>query len=121
VLETSFRLGIAPVCGAFATPINRRFRGFWTKADDAFAQEWYYPHADAMRANPPFSRLEEVVAKAFREGCLMLVVAPDWTGTGYPWCSAVSALFPKKWYFPEGRAVFLRGGTVLMPGPLWRT
>jgi len=34
--------------------------------------------AGPLWANPPFSRLEEVVAKAAREGCLMLIIAPGW-------------------------------------------
>jgi len=52
---------------------------------------------------PPFSRLNEVVTKASREGCLMLVVAPEWSGPGYPWWTALCALCPKRWCFPEGR------------------
>jgi len=38
---------------------------------------------------PPFSRLEEVLAKASREGCLMLVVAPEWTNPEYLWWSTL--------------------------------
>jgi len=49
---------------AFATPTNRRFSAFWTKGEDAFAQAWDYPTARALWANPPFSRLDEVVTKA---------------------------------------------------------
>jgi len=60
---------------AWTSPTNRRFPTFWTKAEDAFAQAWDYPSAVALRANPPFSHLDEVVTKASREGCLMLVVA----------------------------------------------
>jgi len=41
--------------------------------------------------------------------------------SGYPWSSALCALRPKKWCFPDSRAVYLRGGTNLMPAPRWRT
>jgi len=78
VAEACDRLGIAPVRDAFATPTNRRFSAFWTKEEDAFAQAWDYSSAGALWANPPFSRLDEVVTKASREGCLMLVLAPEW-------------------------------------------
>jgi len=61
------------------------------------------------------------VAKASRESILMLVVAPEWTGHGYQWWSDLCALCPKKWCLPEGRPVYLRGGTVLMPAPRWKT
>jgi len=37
VLEAFSRLDIAPTQDAFATPNNRRFPAFWSKADDAFA------------------------------------------------------------------------------------
>jgi len=68
------------------------------------------PRPCRLWANPPFGRLEEVVAKASRESCLMLVVVFEWSGSGDPWWSAVCAICPKKWCFPDGRAVYLRGG-----------
>jgi len=88
---------------AFATPTNRRFPAFWSKAENAFAQSWDHPSAGALWANPPFSRLDEVGTKAAREGCLMLVVAPEWSG--YPWWTALCALCPRRWRFPDGRPV----------------
>jgi len=95
----------------------RRFSAFWTKAQDAFAQPWDYPCAGALWANPPFSRLDEVVPKASREGCLMLIVDPEWSGPGCPWWAPLCALCPRRWCFPEGRPVYLRGGTDLVPDP----
>jgi len=121
VQEACSRLGIAPVREAFTTPTNRRFPAFLTKADDAFAQAWGYPSAGALWANHPFSRLDEVVTKASREGCLMLVVALEWSGPGYLWWMALCALCPRRWCFPGGRPVYLRGGTDLVPAPRWRT
>jgi len=121
VQEACYRLGIAPVRDAFATPNNRRLPAFWTKAEDAFSQAWDYPGAGALWARSPFSRLDEVVTKASRQGCLMLVIAPEWSGPGYPWWKALCALCPKRWCFPEGRPVYLRGGTDLVPAPRWRT
>jgi len=38
VQEACSRLGIAPVRDAFATPTNRRFPAFWSKAEKAFTQ-----------------------------------------------------------------------------------
>ena len=51
----------------------------------------------------------------------MLIVAPEWGGPGYPWWAALCALCPRRWCFPEGRPVYLCGGTELMPAPRWRT
>jgi len=45
----------------------------------------------------------------------MLVVAPGWSGPGYPWFTALCTFCPKKWCFPEGRPVYLRGGRDLVP------
>jgi len=120
VREACSRLGIAPVRDVFATASNCRSPAFWSKAEDAFAQAWDYPSAGPLWPNPPFSRLDEVVTKASREGSLMLVVAPEWGGPGYPWLAALCALCPRRWCFPEGRPVYLRGGTELMPAPRWR-
>jgi len=40
LLEACARLGIVPLSNDFATPTNRCFPAFWTKAEDAFAQAW---------------------------------------------------------------------------------
>jgi len=117
VREACSRLGIAPVRDAFDTATNRRLPAFWSKAEDAFAQAWDYPSAGPLWANPPFSRLDEVVTKASQEGSLVLIVAPEWGGPGYPWWAALCALCPRRWCFPDGRPVYLRGGTELMPAP----
>jgi len=121
VREACSRLGIAPVRDAFATATNCRFPAFWSKAEGAFAQAWDYPSAGPLWANPPFSGLDEVKTKASREGSLMLVVAPECGGPGYPWWAALCALCPRRWNFPDGRPVYLRGGTERMPSPRWRT
>jgi len=85
VAEACGRLGISPVRDAFATPVNHRFSAYWTREDDAFAQPWDYATAGPLWANPPFSRLEEVVAKEARKGSLMLIIAPEWPGFLYLW------------------------------------
>jgi len=105
VAEACGRLCISPVRDAFAKPANHRFAAYWTKEDDAFAQPWDYALAGSLWGNPPFSRMEEVVAKAALEGCHMLVIAPGWTGPKYPWWASL----------------YLREGSDLMPAPKWRT
>jgi len=106
---------------AFATPANHRFPAYWTREDDAFAQLWDYATAGPLWANAPFSRMGEVVAKAAREGCLMLIIAPEWPGPQYPWWTLLCALCRRRWQLPQDRPLYLRGGTDLMPAPRWRT
>jgi len=103
-------LGHSPVRDAFATPANHRFQAYWTRADDAFAQPWDYATTGPLWANSPLSRLEKEVAKAAWEGCLMLIIAPEWPGPQYPWWAALCALCPKRWQLPQDRPVYLRGG-----------
>jgi len=57
------RLGISSVRDAFATPATQCSPAFWTREDDAVAQPWDYATAGPLWSNPPFSRLEEVVAR----------------------------------------------------------
>jgi len=121
VAEACDRLGISPVRDAFAMPANHRFPAYWTMEDDAFAQSWDYATAGPLWANAPFSRLEEVVAKAALEGFLMLIIAPEWPGTQYPCWAALCALCPRRWQLPQDRPPYLQGGTDLMPAPRWRT
>jgi len=80
-------LEISPASDAFATPANHRFPAYWTREDDAFAQQWDYATASPLWANPPFSRLEDMVAKAAREGSLTLIVAPAACTRGGPRCA----------------------------------
>jgi len=80
VEEACGRLGNSPVRDAFAKPANPRFHACWTREDDAFAHSWDYATADPLWANPLFSRMQEVVEKAARDGCLMLIIAPEWPG-----------------------------------------
>jgi len=98
------RLGISPVRDVFATPANHRFPS-QAREDDAFAQPWDYAAARSLWANPPFSRLEGVLAKAAREGCHMLVIAPEWPGPPYPWLASLCALCPSRWCLPQGRPI----------------
>jgi len=51
-----------------------------------------YATAGPHWANPPFTRLKEVVAKAAREGCLMLIIVQEWPGPQYLWWTALCAL-----------------------------
>jgi len=104
---------------AFATPANQRFPAYWTKEDDAFAQPWDYATAGPLWANPPFSRLEVVLAKAARERSLMLIIALEWPGTQYPWWTTLCAVCPRRWQLPQDRPLYLRVGTDLMPAPRW--
>jgi len=76
--------------------------------------------AGTLWANP-FSRFEEVVAKAEREGCLMLIIAPEWPGPQYPLWAALCALCPNRWQLPQDRPLYLRGVTDLIPALRWRT
>jgi len=92
------------------TPTNHRFLAYWTREDDAFAQSWDYETAGPLWANPLFSLLEDLVAKAARDGCLMLIIAPEWPGPQYPCWAALSALCPKPWQLPQDPPLYLRGG-----------
>jgi len=94
VAEACSRLGISPVWDAFSKPANFRFPAYWKRGDDAFAQAWDYVTAGPLWANPQFSRLEEGVAKAAREGCLILSIEPEWPGPQYPWWAAFAPCSP---------------------------
>jgi len=85
-----------------------------------FAQPWDYAKAGSLMANKPFSRIEEVVAKAAREGCHMLVIAPEWPGPQYPCWASLCSLCPNRWCLPQDSPIYLRGGSDIMPAPKWR-
>jgi len=67
--------------------------------------------------NSAFSRMWEVVAKAAREGCHVLVIAPEGPGPQYHWWASLCALCPNRWCLPQDRPIYLRGGSDLIQNP----
>jgi len=84
----------------------------------AVLRPWTTPRPGTYGRTPPFSRIEEVVAKAAREGSHILVIAPDWPGPQYPWLASLCALCPKRWCPPQGRPITSEGArtSCLPPG-----
>ena len=66
--------GERPQVDAFASPSNARFPRYWTKAIDAFQQDW---SKDFLWINPPFGRMDAVVRKVISEGAKALIIAPQ--------------------------------------------
>jgi len=121
VTEACGRLGISPVRDAFATPANHRFPAYWTREVYAFAQPWDYATAGPLWVNPPFSRLEEVVTKAAREGCFMLVIARSGPAPNTRGGLRCVPCVPDGGSSRRTGPCTSGGGTDLMPAPRWRT
>jgi len=122
VAEACGRLGISPARDAFASPANHLFPAYWTREDDAFAQPWDYATASPLWANPPFIRLEEVVAKARgTRGISHADRCPGMARPPIPMVDHAVRHVPQAVAAPPGPANLPTGGTDLMPAPRWRT
>jgi len=101
---------------ACAAPSNAKARAFFTRAEDALAQDWA-PYGRVW-LNPPYGReIGRWMAKAYeesRKGALILALVPARTDTRW-WHASVSgkALVT----FLPGRLKFLRDGQSLSPAP----
>jgi hypothetical protein len=92
-----------PNVDAFANSTNKRWEFHWgprSQREDAFDVYWNYDAVGLIWANPPFSELDRVIAKAHRDGAKMVLIAPDWKSTAYykkmwPTCQAVPLLQPR--------------------------
>jgi hypothetical protein len=82
--QALIKLGVTPSqvkVDLFASFKNTQEKVFIDKDMDAFSYDWSQlcqEKNDILWANPPFSRLEEVVTKAITEKCKMVLCVPVW-------------------------------------------
>ena len=71
-----------PMVDAFATAKNKRWAQHWgtDKPDhpDAFDEDWSFEVQGLIWANPPFSKLEQVVNKAKHNKVRIVLICPEW-------------------------------------------
>jgi len=78
------------------------------------------PQLGPCGRNPP-SGMEEVVAKAARVGCHMLIIDREWPGPHYSWWISLCVLCPNRCCLPQYRSIYIRWVSDLMPAPKCRT
>ena len=64
-----------PIRDLFASPHDSKCQEFFGEEDDALQKSW---EGGLNWCNPPFSLLDRVVAKIFKERPEVVVVVPDW-------------------------------------------
>eukprot|EP00667_Euglena_gracilis_P031350 EG_transcript_45239 len=73
------KLEVTPDVDAFSKLATRRFPRFWgpdsPEIEDAFRRSW---SDDVIWANPPFSRLKDVVWKWQEDQAHGIIIAPKW-------------------------------------------
>jgi hypothetical protein len=71
-----------PTVDAFATMKNRRWTQHWGPENpehpDAFKEDWSFAKNGVIWANPPFSKLSQVVQKAKNDKVRMILICPEW-------------------------------------------
>lgn len=71
-----------PSVDAFATMKNRRWTQHWGAGNpehpDAFKEDWSFAKVGLIWANPPFSKLSQVVQKAKHDKVRMILICPEW-------------------------------------------
>jgi hypothetical protein len=107
----------------FASHVNNCCPLFITRDMDAFSYHW--PNLctstqDILWANPPFSRMEEVVSKLILEPCKMVLVAPEQRQA--PWWKPLDMITVARVYLPAHVGVYMGDCQHnVLPGPSWRT
>ena len=107
----------------FATRQNATHPLYITKEMDAFTYSWDQltgHSSQVLWANPPFSKLPQVVTKVALEPCRMVLVTPEWRKE--PWWTTLDKLTVARVIIPAGDAIYSgEGCTTPLPGPVWRT
>ena len=80
--------------------------------EDAFLQSW---SGLTLWLNPPFSRLDEVLAKIIRDEAHALLVMPQWELRS--WYKLASKLTLEELFFPKYTKVFSLDGDVVKGAP----
>jgi hypothetical protein len=107
----------------FACGVNACCPLFITKRMNAFSYFWPALHSepsDILWANPPFSKMEEVVTKLIMEPCRLVLVAPEIRHTS--WWKPLDMLTVARVYLPAHLGIYIGDCQhSVLPGPEWRT
>ena len=114
----------------FASHSNHQEAKYLTRKNSAWNYDWskiaeHPEKASAtpqptLWANPPFSKLPEVVTKACLEPTRMILVHPDWEDNY--WSPLLNEITVHRAQIPSGTPVYLTERTKKpLPAPLWNT
>ena len=90
--------GFTPTVDAFASAKNKRFPRHW---EDAFEEDW---SSEILWANPPFSRLSEVVDKICLEQARGILIVPEWPSQA--WYHVLGSIALGWWETPHDLPLF---------------
>lgn len=103
--EALKKLGVTPTIDAFADKANNRLAKWWGEGSpwggDAFEQSW---EGELLWANPPYTMLEEVVARIKKENAHVVLVMPEWTYRD--WHKEAMDLVVDSVFFRRGTSIF---------------
>ena len=103
-VEKTIEYNVNPVFDYFASKQNHVLRKYWTKEDDAFSKSW---RKDGF-INPPYSIVEQVMAKAYNEwkenNITLMILTYNKPDTRW-WHSYVEGI--AEVHFQKGRIKFL--------------
>ena len=96
-----------PELDCFADQETHLFHRWWGEGGefpDAFDKNWAFDKVGTLWANPPFSKLPQVVEKVRRDGARMILVCPDWQRD--LWWKDLQDMVVDKMLFPRGQKIF---------------
>ena len=106
--------GITPTVDAFASAKNKRFPRHW---EDAFREDW---SSEILWANPPFSRMPEVIDKICLERAKGILIVPEWPSQA--WYHVLGTIALGWWEIPHDIPLFqTEDGTLLPQRKNWHT
>ena len=99
--------GITPTVDAFASAKNKRFPRHW---EDAFREDW---SSEILWANPPFSRMPEVIDKICLERAKGILIVPEWPSQA--WYHVLGTIALGWWEIPHDVPLFQTEEGILLP------
>ena len=106
----------------FAEPCNAQEVRYITKKQNAWTYHWgMMSQGEPAWANPPFSRLLEVVHKIIIDQAKVVLCTPDWgkSGTCGKWRGLLDRITIIRVPLPEGQLYIPNGSRKRLPSPQW--
>ena len=120
--DITIRLGEPmPQIDAFADSGNFRLPRWWgpdsPECTDAFSTSWAVEDCGTLWANPPFSKIDQVIEKAQKEGARIILILPDWPSQ--QWFGEVWKHAQRYHYYPETTPLFELDSLPMPPTLKW--
>lgn len=109
----------------FASQKNKQEALFCSRRNSAWRYDWSLlaSGGSVLWANPPFSKIEQVLTKVVLEKVRMVITTPEWgaSGSSARWRSLLDRMTVARVALPAGEPTYMTERGKVIPAPKWLT